>query len=50
MADLRSAAPFYRGRFYLGLRAFSFIALAAIAIAIVYTAWISIANWTGIGV
>jgi hypothetical protein len=45
MADPHSAAPFY-----LGFRAFSFIALAAIAIAILYTAWISIANWTGIGV
>jgi hypothetical protein len=44
MAAPRDATPFY-----LALRAFSFVALAAIALAIAYTGWISISNWKSTG-
>jgi hypothetical protein len=36
--------------FYIPLRAVSFVALALMGVAIAYTAWISISNWTGISV
>jgi hypothetical protein len=36
--------------FYIPLRAVSFVALALMAAAIAYTAWISISYWSGIAV
>lgn len=35
---------------YTPLRAVGFVALALMAVAIVYTAWISVSYWSGISV
>lgn len=36
--------------FYSPIKAVSFVALTLMAVAIVYAAWISISNWSGISV